>query len=295
MKRLMILTAAVCMIAAMTGCAGKSNTSGTIETLPADTAVAPASDAEGETTAERETAASTAAATKKKTSATIPAEFSANEDLDDDLVGTWKYSYAEGMDAYYVIDEDHSLISLIDITQVMHVEDGKLVIGTGDDAEELQFLRKKEHYIASSQNTVFLDIVPREDADTDKMTGDYDLYYSVFFPQDTAEKDSDDSASIQSHLIVRFVEDQASLVEMGLCYSSDEQLVFMTDKKKLLVDYKFKKDDKDILILDDEEDGEITLKRVLSLEEQAAKAVKEKNKETEKDTEKETETAKKKD
>lgn len=260
MKRLTALTIAVCLLASLTGCASASRRNLTIET---DTQPLQTASAE-ETTETEVTEATTEEETEEGT-------LQFDEDLDEDLVGTWKYSYDEDLDAYYVIDEDHSMMSMIDLSELMYIKNGKLVLGEDDPSCTFSFREKKDHLVAKVEKKVILDIKPRSSADTEEVQGDFELYESAVIPQEEPEvKETDeDGEEIEPlHSILRFLKNKTYLIDPGVCYSTEGRLIFMSAQKRLVMDYHFDEDDKDTLIVKDAEGGEIFLTRSDDLDEE---------------------------
>ncbi len=255
MKRLIAMTAVLVMLTSLTACASKSRRNLTLETN-----VQPASAAD--TTEATET---TEAKTEAKTeSGTL--EF--NEDLDEDLVGTWKYAYDDDLDAYYVISEDHTMMSMIDLSSLMFIKNGKLVLGEDDPSCTFSFRENDDHLVAKVEKRVILDIKPHKGADSDEVQGDFDLYESIVLPEEeapteatTSDSEEDEDEDEKLRRILRFEGKKTYLIELGGCYSSDDQLIFLTNQKRLVMDYKFSGSDKDTLVVKDEEGNEIKLTR----------------------------------
>ena len=256
MKRLIAMTAALCMMTTLTACASKSRRNLTIET---DTQPAQTTSAENET--------ETAEATTEENTEDGTLQF--DEELDEDLVGTWKYNYADDLDAYYVIEPDHSMMSTIDLSSLMFIKNGKLVLGEDDPSSTFSFREINDHLVAKVEKKVFLDIKPMSSADTEEVQGDFELYESIILPQDeTEQKETDEDGEEKEpiHRILRFHNKKTYLIELGVCYSTDGQLIFMTNQKQLVMDYSFEDDDKETLIVKDSEGGEIRLTRSQDLE-----------------------------
>jgi hypothetical protein len=245
------MTAVFCIMATMTACASKSRRNVTLET-----------DAQSaETTATEQETESAAAATEEETE---EGTLQFDEELDTDLVGTWKYSYDEDLYAYYVIDPDHSMMSMIDLSDLMFIKNGKLVLGEDDPSYTFSFKQKGDHLVAKVEKKVILDILPKSSADTEEVQGDFDLYESAVLPQEEtqpAETDEDGEEIEAPRKILRFLDDKTYLIELGVCYSNEGQLIFLTNEKRLVMDYWFDDDDKDTLIVKDAEGDEIHLTR----------------------------------
>lgn len=256
MKRLIVLTAVLCMMTSMTACASKSRRNLTLETEDVQSTTAAT-----EAASEAETEHSTIEA---------PAQIGTlqlDEDLNEDLVGTWKYCVDEDMDTYYVIDSDHTMMNMTDLSELMFIKNGKLVLGEDNPSNTFSFREKNGHLVAQVEKNVILDIKPKSSADTDEVQGDFDVYDSIVLPQETTEASKEDSESDDEddeieelHRILRFQDGKTYLIELGGCYSTDEKLVFLTNKNQMVLSYEFD-DDKNTLIVRDEDGNESTFLR----------------------------------
>ena len=252
MKRLIAMTAVLCMMTTLTACASKSRRNLTLETGTQPVQAA-------STEAETETTAST---TEEKTE---DGTLQFDEKLEDDLVGTWKYSYDDDLDAYYVIDSDHSMMSTIDLSDLIFIKNGKLVLGEDDPSCTFSFKEKNDHLVAKVEKKVILDIKPMSGADSEEVQGDFELYESAVLPQDEEpeqkETDEDGEEIEPMRRILRFLDKKTYLIELGACYSTDGQLIFLTNQKRLVMDYSFEDDDKNTLVVKDSEGSELRLTR----------------------------------
>ena len=237
MKRLIAMSAVLCMLTTLTACASKSRRNLTLETgtQPVQSA---------STEAETETTVST---TEEKTE---DGTLQFDEELEEDLVGTWKYSYDDDLDAYYVIEPDHSMMSTIDLSDLIFIKNGKLVLGEDDPSCTFSFKEKNDHLVAKVEKKVILDIKPMSSADSEEVQGDFELYES-------AEP---------VRRILRFLDNKTYLIELGACYSTDGQLIFLTSQKRLVMDYSFADDEKNTLVVKDSEGSELRLTRSDDLE-----------------------------
>ena len=258
MKRLIAMTAVFCILASLTGCASKSRRNNTIETQDPASLEATTIEETTETTTESE----------EPEEGTL--EF--DEELDDNLIGTWKYCYEDDLDAYYIIDSDHSMMSMIDLSDLMFIKNGKLVLGEDDPSNTFAFKEKNDHLIAKVGENVLLDIKPKESADKEDVQGDFDVFDSIILPQEDPDQeesetdDEDDSDEEKSRSIIRFQDKKTFLIELGVCYSTDGQLIFLTNEKRLVLDYQYDEENPDTLVITDGEQNVIKLERSDALE-----------------------------